>query len=50
VYYKVSNGMKIYTNSKRVRQARRLIYDLILSDHPKDCLNCERNQNCELQN
>lgn len=46
---KVSNGMKIFTNSKRVRNARKLIYDLILSDHPKDCLNCERNQNCELQ-
>ncbi|HOJ64825.1 MAG TPA: NADH-dependent [FeFe] hydrogenase, group A6 [Spirochaetota bacterium] len=46
---KVANGMKIFTNSKRVRNARKLIYDLILSDHPKDCLNCERNQNCELQ-
>jgi NADH-quinone oxidoreductase subunit G/NADP-reducing hydrogenase subunit HndD len=42
-------GMVVRTNTKRVRDARRLIYELMLSDHPKDCLSCSRNQNCELQ-
>ena len=37
------------TNSERVKKARKNLYELILSDHPKDCLNCQRNQNCELQ-
>jgi len=42
-------GMVVKTNSERVRHARRLLYELILSDHPKDCLSCSRNQSCELQ-
>jgi len=42
-------GMKVHTNTDRVRRARRIIYDLILSDHNKDCLKCDRNQKCELQ-
>jgi len=42
-------GMKIYTNSQRVRNVRKVIYELMLSDHPKNCLSCWRNQNCELQ-
>ena len=46
---KVREGMKIKTNSARVRQARKVLYELILSDHPKNCLSCERNDNCELQ-
>ena len=45
----VREGMKIDTNSLRVRNARKNIYKLILSDHPKDCLKCVRNQRCELQ-
>ncbi|HOV14338.1 MAG TPA: [Fe-Fe] hydrogenase large subunit C-terminal domain-containing protein, partial [Spirochaetota bacterium] len=45
----VRDGMKINTNSERVRTARKNIYKLILSDHPKDCLRCVRNQKCELQ-
>jgi len=45
----VEEGMVVYTNSKRVREARKVIFELILSDHPKDCLNCGRNQSCELQ-
>jgi len=45
----VSNGMKVYTNTKRVREARRTIVELILSDHQGDCQICERNNNCELQ-
>jgi NADH-quinone oxidoreductase subunit G/NADP-reducing hydrogenase subunit HndD len=45
----VREGMVVLTNSERVKKARKNIYELILSDHPKDCLNCQRNQNCELQ-
>jgi len=45
----IREGMKIKTNSERVREARKVIYELILSDHPKDCLSCARNQHCELQ-
>ena len=46
---KVSEGMVIQTNSERVRRARNVLYELLLSDHSKDCLSCKRNQSCELQ-
>ncbi|MCL1855196.1 MAG: NADH-dependent [FeFe] hydrogenase, group A6 [Clostridia bacterium] len=42
-------GMVVHTNSARVRSARRDLYNLMISNHPKDCLNCERSQDCELQ-
>lgn len=45
----VREGMVVKTNTEKVRAARKVLYELILSDHPKDCLSCERNQNCELQ-
>jgi len=45
----VGNGMKVKTSSVRVRRARRMALELILADHPQDCLICERNGNCELQ-
>lgn len=45
----VSEGMVVHTNSKRVRSARKVLYELILSDHPKECLRCSRNQTCEFQ-
>ena len=45
----VREGMVVKTNSQKVRKARKVVYELLLSDHPKDCLNCARNQNCELQ-
>lgn len=45
----VREGMEILTHSKRVRERRKVLYELILSDHPKDCLNCGRNLSCELQ-
>src|SRR5665647_154977 len=45
----IAEGMVIQTNSKRVRNARRVLYELMLSDHPKDCLKCGRNQSCEFQ-
>lgn len=46
---KVVDGMEIITNSKPLREARKLIYELILSDHQQECLSCSRNQSCELQ-
>jgi NADP-reducing hydrogenase subunit HndD len=45
----VREGMVVRTNTEKVKKARKVLYELILSDHPKDCLNCSRNQNCELQ-
>ncbi len=46
---KVREGMVVDTNTKKVRKARRVLYELLLSDHDKDCLSCVRNQSCELQ-
>ena len=45
----VSEDMVVYTNSERVRKARKVLYELLLSDHSQDCLSCKRNQSCELQ-
>ncbi|MCE5300375.1 MAG: [FeFe] hydrogenase, group A [Spirochaetia bacterium] len=42
-------GIEIQTSSPKVLQARRTNLELILANHPNDCLNCARNQNCELQ-
>jgi len=47
--YPVEEWMKIKTHSPRVIKARRTIVELLLSNHPDDCLYCERNGNCELQ-
>ncbi|MDK2881818.1 MAG: NADP-reducing hydrogenase subunit HndD [Bacillota bacterium] len=45
----VSNGMEVYTNTPFVREARRTALELLLANHPFECLTCERNGNCELQ-
>ncbi len=45
----VQEGMKVKTSSLRVLNARRTVLELILSDHPKDCLTCAKSGNCELQ-
>lgn len=39
----------IYTDSDRIKRLRRNIVELVLTDHPLDCLTCEVNNNCELQ-
>ena len=46
---KVEEGMIVKTNTKDVIEARKMILDLILSNHNRDCLTCTRNGNCELQ-
>ncbi len=48
--YPVSNGIVVDTNSPRVRKARKTIVELLIENHPQDCLVCVRNKNCELQN
>jgi NADH-quinone oxidoreductase subunit G len=45
----VAEGMVVRTNTIRAINARRTVLDLLLSDHPKECLTCEMNQKCELQ-
>lgn len=42
-------GMVINTRSSRARRARRLNLELLLANHPQDCLSCYRNGSCELQ-
>lgn len=44
----VAEGMKIRSRSPRVLEARRTIVQLLLADHPDDCLYCARSANCEL--
>jgi len=46
----VFEGMVVKTRSPKVIEARQTVLELILSNHPQDCLNCIRNVNCELQN
>ena len=43
------DGMVIKTNTPDINDARRVVLDLILSSHNRDCLTCVRNGNCELQ-
>ena len=47
--YPVSEGMVVKTNTNKVREARKTVVELLLTNHPKDCLSCQRNGNCELQ-
>lgn len=47
--YPVEEWMKIRTHSPRVIEARKMIVELLLSNHPDDCLYCHRNGHCELQ-
>ncbi len=41
--------MEILTDSPRAMEARKLNVELLLANHPQDCLICDRNGNCELQ-
>ena len=44
-----AEGMQIYTNTKKVREARKTIIELLLSEHAGECTSCYRSGNCELQ-
>lgn len=46
----VAEGMHIRTNSPELHEIRRDLVELMLDNHPKECLTCERDGNCELQN
>ena len=43
------NGLEIYTNSPRIRKYRKMILELLLSNHDRDCTSCERTGKCQLQ-
>jgi iron-only hydrogenase group A len=47
--YPVAAGMKVKTRTTRVLDARRTVVELLLSNHPDDCLYCSRNGKCTLQ-
>lgn len=44
-----TDGMKIHTNNRRVRAARKVVVELLLSEHEGNCQTCDRNEDCELQ-
>lgn len=43
------DGMKVLTNTKNVREARKTVVELLLSNHKRECTTCPRSENCELQ-
>jgi predicted molibdopterin-dependent oxidoreductase YjgC len=45
----VSEGMVVQTESPKVVEARKMLLDLILANHPQDCLTCEKTGDCRLQ-
>lgn len=47
--YPVNEGMEVFTNTEKVRRARKMNLELILSNHEQKCLSCARSTNCELQ-
>jgi len=47
--YPVAAGMKVKTHTPRTLRARKTIVELLLSNHPDDCLYCVRNGDCDLQ-
>ncbi len=47
--YPVTSPLKVWTHTRKVRQARRHVLDLMLSEHAGECYSCVRNNNCELQ-
>ena len=46
---KVTEGMSVITHDPEIVTARRTVLELILSNHPQECLTCTRNGQCELQ-
>jgi formate dehydrogenase alpha subunit len=47
--YPISDGIKVHTNTDRVRAARKFNIELLISDHPLDCMTCEAAGDCILQ-
>jgi len=47
--YQAEDGMVVRTDAERIREIRRMLLELLLSDHPQDCLTCEQGGACTLQ-
>ncbi len=47
--YPATDGLVVRTNSAVIREARKSVVELLLANHPQDCLSCQRNLDCELQ-
>jgi NADP-reducing hydrogenase subunit HndD len=47
--YPVADGMVVHTNTPLVRETRKTVVELLLANHPQDCLFCQKNNDCELQ-
>lgn len=47
--FPVSEGMEVLTHTPKVREARRMVVELMLANHPQECLTCSKSQKCELQ-
>ncbi len=47
--YPVADGMIVHTNTPKVRETRKTVMELLLANHPQDCLFCQKNNDCELQ-
>ena len=47
--FPITGSLKVKTHTRKVRQARRHVIDLLLSTHYGECYSCKRNNNCELQ-
>jgi len=47
--FPISEGMEVQTHSPQVMDARRFVLQLLLSDHPLDCMTCDSTGQCELQ-
>jgi len=45
----VAEGMVVHTDTEEVNRIRRVTAELLIADHPQDCLTCSSNQRCELQ-
>ncbi len=48
--YPITHSIRVFTNTERVRKARKRVVELLLSEHNRECTTCIRNLNCELQN
>jgi iron-only hydrogenase group A len=47
--FAAAQGLVVFTNTEKVRKARKFSVEMLLSNHPFECLTCARNLNCELQ-
>lgn len=45
----VAAGLVVHTQTERLKQIRKGVMELYISDHPLDCLTCAANGDCELQ-